>query len=192
MQPITQARVSKLEVFGLDTILDMVREGAFLSEIAERLSAVVNDDISKSLLSRWLSGNLRRNVPLGDQPAETKQQATARGLAYASARKDWADSYVEREAQKLRDEEDDKRANLRRAQAEFALKLAGIFDRKYQQATSSTKVEVNVGIGDAHLTALMRRRVAPLPVEQEVLEITVGEALPPPALTDLRHRTVEP
>jgi hypothetical protein len=161
MQPLTQARVCYLEQFGEDEILDLVASGMFLDEIVARIDPRNTAGLTRPLVSKWLSGKLKRNVSLSDGTApETPEQAKKRGEKYAAAKKLWADSIVETQAKKLFDESNDKMANLRKAQSEFALKLAGIHNHKYIPPPSSViGVQVNVAAGEKHLNALRRRIV---------------------------------
>lgn len=161
MQPLTQARVCYLEQFGEDAVLDLVASGLFLDEIIERIDPRNTVGLTRPLLSKWLSGSLKRNVALSDgTPAETKERAQERAKKYAAAKKLWSDSIVEKQAKNLFDEKDGKMANLRKAQSEFALKLAGIHNHAYIPPPSSVVgVQVNVSSGERHLNALRRRLV---------------------------------
>jgi hypothetical protein len=137
--------------------------------------------ISKSVLSRWLSGKLKRNVA----PAETEEEAKARGLKYQEAKKHWAESIVEGQAKKLFDETNPMMANLRKAQSDFALRIAAIWDKRFQPPSSGANVavQVNVNNGEHHLNALRRRQitaphvVARISTAQELLDDPKREVL---------------
>lgn len=165
-QEITQTRVQFLETVGEDKVLEMVAEGQYLDDIARFLDPDARVGISKSVLSRWLSGKLKRNVA----PAETEEEAKARGAKYTEAKKHWAEAIVEGQAKKLFDEENPMMANLRKAQSDFALRIAAIWDKRFQPPSSGANVavQVNVNNGEHHLNALRRRQVVvvkPTPVE---------------------------
>jgi hypothetical protein len=174
MRPVQQQRVCYLETAGEDYVLDMVRDGMYLSQIGEKLDPENRIGISKSVLSLWLSGKYKRNISwtfdltddegnvIGTEvrPAETPAQVAERGRKYAEAKVQWADSIVENAGRKLMDENDGKLALLRKAQGEFAFRIAGIFDKRYadQKANNIIAVQVNL-TGEDHLNALRRRQV---------------------------------
>lgn len=165
-QPITQERVCFLETAGEDLILEMVAEGNYLSDIAEKLDPGNTVGIEKTIISKWLSGKLKRNVPLklADGtvlPPETEEQAKARAHRHKEARELWAESVVEGASKKLMDENDGRLAILRKSQAEFALRIAAIFDKRFAEQKNQTNVavQVNVESGEYHLDALRRRKM---------------------------------
>jgi hypothetical protein len=92
---------------------------------------------------------------------------------------------VEGASKKLMDENDGRLAILRKSQAEFALRIAAIFDKRYAEQKNQTNVavQVNVESGEYHLDALRRRKVtATLAPSTPALSLPCDPSLLPAAL----------
>lgn len=182
-QKITQQRVCYLETYGEENILELISTGLFLSDLVERIDPDGKVGISTSILSRWLSGKLKRNIRCSfdlpgiegiteEREPETAEQAAERGKRYKEARTNWSEAIVEKQAKRLFEEDGDKMANLRKAQAEFALKIAAVHDKRYaEQKGANVAVQVNVGSGEYHLNALRKRVVQSRISEPETKEL---------------------
>lgn len=197
-QPVTQQRICYLEQLGEDYLIEMIAEGLYLSDVVERIDPGEKVGITKSFLSQWFQGKQKRNITwtfektgleVGTEtrPPETAEQAAERGRKYALARESWAENVVEKAGRKLMEEDNDKLANLRKAQTEFAFRIASIFDKRYAaQAANQVNVQVNVQTGEEHLNALRRRSVRAklAPVEVAVIAPTSTEVLSLPAISE--------
>lgn len=162
-QPITQEKARFLKQHE-DEIMDMVSAGHFLDDIAETIDPTREHRIERTILSRFLSGKVR--VKSGEHE-ETEEEARARGRRYQLVRMEWGDSIVEQQAKKLFDEVNDKMANLRKNQAEFAVRLAGIHNEKYREQKAQGP---QINIGELHLQALqMVQRPALEPGQDEIV-----------------------
>jgi hypothetical protein len=162
-QPITQEKARFLKQHE-DEIMDMVSAGSFLDDIAETIDPTREHRIERTILSRFLTGKLRVK---GGEGAETEEEARARGRRYQLVRMEWGESIVEQQAKKLFDEINDKMANLRKNQAEFAMKLAGIHNEKYREQKAQGP---QINIGELHLQALrMVQRPALEPSPDEIV-----------------------
>lgn len=185
-RPVQQARVAFLETVGEDVILGWIADGLYLSDIVERLDPAGKIGLSKAHLSLWLNGKWKRNTPMPDPenpgkmlPPETKEDAARRAAKHKSVRETWAEIQVDHSTRVLMNEESGALANLRRAQAEFALKIAGIFNARYKaEAKNQLNVAVQVNAGELHLDALRLKKLEGgqlLPVSQEVKALPSGE-----------------
>lgn len=183
-RPVMQQRICFLEQVGHDYICELIGEGMYLSDVIERIDPGEKVGITKSFLSQYMQGKLKRNIPwkfekvgldAGEElrPAETNEQAIERGKAYAIARESWSESIVEMAGKRMMEEDNDKMANLRKAQTEYAFRIAGIFDKRYaEQNKNQVNVQVNVLTGEEHLNALRRRQVKAeiAPIHTQALE----------------------
>ena len=164
----TQRKITDLESCE-EQILRAIADGKFSEEVIAEIDPLGRLDITPALLKLWLTGQIRRTVPASfevpgiegrteDREPETEAQAQARAERYARAMTLFASSLVERAGKGLLTEKSSKRAGLRKAQADFALKLAGVHNPKYADKPQ-VAVQVNVDSGQAHLDALRRRQV---------------------------------
>lgn len=171
---IMQQRVCFLETVGQEYLMELVSEGMYLAEIIPRIDPGNKIGVTQSFLSRWLSGKVKREIPFSfDLPGiegktenrlpETLEQASARGKLYEEARQGWAESVVEKAGRTLMEEKEEKMASLRKAQSEFALRIASVYDKKYAtQGNTHLALQVNIQNGENHLNALRRREVKAL------------------------------
>lgn len=171
---IIQQRICFLEAIGEEYLMELVAEGAYLDDIVRRIDPMGKVGVTKNLLTRWLSGKVRREVEWEfDVPGiggaterrapETIDESRERGLRYDEARQAWALATVENAGKRLMEETDEKQATLRKVQAEFALRLAGVWDKRFaQQSGTQVAVQVNMQSGEDHMNALRRREMPSL------------------------------
>jgi hypothetical protein len=175
-QPITQAKIRYLKyTVGEERLLDLVGQGKLLDEIAEEVDPAGLEGINSNIITRFLSGlTLDKTGPEPDTEVEAKQ----RRVRYKEARRLWAEALVEQAGGKLMREGNDRMANLRRAQADWALKVAGVHNEDYKPPSAQVNIGVQVGVGQLHLDALRLRRVEIADAEVLAVEEPEQAALP--------------
>ncbi len=171
---IIQQRICFLEAVGEEYLMELIAEGMYLDEVVRRVDPEGKIGISRNLLTRWLSGKTRREVEWSfdipgiegkteARPPETVDDSRARGLRYDEARQAWSIATLENAGRKLLEETDEKNAGLRKAQTDYALRIAAVYDKRYStQSGTQVAVQVNLQSGEDHMNALRRREVTSL------------------------------
>lgn len=138
---------------GEDGVLDRVRAGETLKDIADHVSRKSGTRIAASILGSWMNATPERKAAL------------------VQARKDSAPALVET-AMSLLDEADHDREAIAKAKAQADIRtwLASKYDRQ-TFGNDAAQVNVQVSLGDMHLDALRQRTV---PVVQAPAAVTDG------------------
>jgi hypothetical protein len=196
---IIQQRICFLEAVGEEYLMDLVAEGMYLDEIVRRIDPDGKIGITRNLLTRWLAGKVRREEPFSfdvpgiegkteDRPPETIDDARARGLRYDEARQAFSVVALENAGRKLMDESDEKMAALRKAQTDYALRIAAVYDKRYStQSGTQVAVQVNMQSGEDHMNALRRREVRSLATRHREAAFPEAEDTEPHVETIVTH-----
>ena len=127
---------------GREAILDDIRGGAFVTDIAADLCRRSGQQVTPKVLGSWLNSSPEWRAEL------------------AAARKDAADALVE-QAVVLVDGASEDRDSIAKAKAQADLRqwLASKYNRPMYGNDAAANVQVQVNMGDMHLDALRRREV---------------------------------